>query len=203
MTSVMKTASTLPAPLSAASTPSCSPSRQVRLIDATSEGGNRADQDNANDANTDLTIDFGFVGAKASTFSSNRQAINGLNGQNGPTQNGDTDTFNNLVEYALCQNPASGVQPSPAFCARLNAGTNPADGKVEAFYTRRAGGGQSDITYTLEVLNELSQSPTGWRASTLTPTITANGDGTERVYYPSLEQDPAFAVPITGSSVSR
>ena len=161
-------------------------------IDATSEGGTRADQDNANDANTDLTIDFGFVGAKASTFSY-WQAINGLNGQNGPTQNGDTDTFNNLVEYALCQNPASGVQPTPAFCARLNAGTNPADGKVEAFYTRRAGGGQSDITYTLEVLNELSQSPTGWRASTLTPTITANGDGTEKVYYPSLELDPAFA----------
>ena len=161
-------------------------------IDATSEGGTRADQDNANDANTDLTIDFGFVGAKASTFSY-WQAINGLNGQNGPTQNGDTDTFNNLVEYALCQNPASGVQPTPAFCARLNAGTNPGDGKVEAFYPRRAGGGQSDITYTLEVLNELSQSPTGWRTSTLTPTITANGDGTEKVYYPSLELDPAFA----------
>lgn len=161
-------------------------------IDATSETGSRADQDNANDANADLTIDFGFVGAKASNFTY-WQAINGLNGQNQPGQNGDTDTYNNLVEYALCQNPGSGVQQSPAFCARLNAGANPTDGKVEAFYTRRAGGGQGDITYTLEVLRELNQSPTGWLTSSLTPTITSNGDGSEKVFYPNLELDPAFA----------
>ncbi|MBL9143555.1 MAG: carboxypeptidase regulatory-like domain-containing protein [Verrucomicrobiaceae bacterium] len=161
-------------------------------IDATSETGLRADVDNANDANTDLTIDFGFVGAKASTFAY-WQAINGLNGQNQPGQNGDTDTYNNLVEYALCMNPGSGVQPSPAFCVRLNAGTNPVDGKVEAFYTRRAGGGQGDITYTLEILRELSQSPSGWATSTLTPVVTNNGDGTEKVFYPNLELEPVFA----------
>jgi uncharacterized repeat protein (TIGR01451 family) len=164
----------------------------TEAIDATSEGGSRADQDNAADSNTDLTIDFGFVGAKAATFSY-WQAINSLNGQNGATQNGDTDTFNNVVEYALCQNPASGVQPAPAFCTRLNAGANASDGKVEAFYSRRAGGGQGDITYTLQVLRELSQSPSGWVASSLTPTVTANGDGTEKVFYPNLELDPLFA----------
>ena len=161
-------------------------------IDAISENGLVADADNAFDANNDLTIDFGFVGAKPATFSY-WQAVNGLNGQNQPGQNGDTDSYNNLVEYALCMNPGSGVQPSPAFCVRLNAGTNPADGKVEAFYTRRAGGGQGDITYTLEILRELSQSPSGWTTSTLTPVVTDNGDGTEKVFYPNLELEPVFA----------
>ena len=161
-------------------------------IDAISENGLVADADNAFDANNDLTIDFGFVGAKPATFSY-WQAVNGLNGQNQPGQNGDTDTYNNLIEYALCMNPGSGVQPSPAFCVRLNAGTNPTDGKVEAFYTRRAGGGQGDITYTLEILRELSQSPSGWTTSTLTPVVTDNGDGTEKVFYPNLELEPVFA----------
>ena len=160
-------------------------------IDATSENGLRADQDNANDGNTDLTIDFGFVGAKAATFSY-WQAINGLNGQNQPAQNADTDTYNNLLEYALCQDPATGVQTKPGFCARLNAGANANDGKVEAFFIRRTGGGQQDITYTLEVLPELSQSPSGWTASTLTPVIMPNPDGTEKVFFSDLALDPVF-----------
>ena len=160
-------------------------------IDATSETGLNADQDNTSDSNTDLTVDFGFIGAKPSTFNY-WQAINTLGGKNLPGQNADTDTYNNILEYALCLNPASGVQTSPAFCARLNAGTTPADGRVEAFYLRRAGGGQQDITYAIEVLRDLSQSPAGWRTSSLTPTIINNGDGTEKVYFGNMEQDPTF-----------
>ena len=48
-------------------------------IDATTETGLNADQDNASDANTDLTIDFGFIGAKPSTFNY-WQAVNSLGG---------------------------------------------------------------------------------------------------------------------------
>ena len=161
-------------------------------IDSTTENGKVADGDNVADANIDFTIDIGFIGAKPANIAF-WQAVNGLNGQNGPAQNADTDTYGNLLEYALCLNPATGVQEGPAFCTRLNPGTNPADGKVEAFYHRRAGGGQQDITYTLEVLPELEQSPVGWTTSSLTPVITDLGDGTEKVYYPDLALEPAFA----------
>lgn len=161
-------------------------------IDAISESGFRADLDNANDANTDLTIDFGFVGGKAATFGY-WQAIHGLNGQNQADQNADTDTYGNVLEYALCLKPDTGVQEKMAFCARLNPGQSASEGKPEAFYNRRSGGGQQDITYSLEVLSELHQSPQGWVSSSLTPMVTDNGDGTEKVYYADLSQEPAFA----------
>jgi hypothetical protein len=110
-----------------------------------------------------------------------------------PAQNADTDTYGNLLEYALCQNPATGVQKALRSAPASTPAPNPADGKVEAFYHRRAGGGQQDITYTLEVLPELEQSPVGWTTSSLTPVITDLGDGTEKVYYPDLALEPAFA----------
>jgi len=161
-------------------------------IDAISESGKKADADNTADANYDLTIDFGFLGAKPDNYAF-WQTVNGLNGQNLPAQNPDTDTYGNVVEYALCLKPDTGVQEKVGFCARLNPGTNPEDGLVEAFYNRRAGGGQQDITYTLEVLADLSQAPQGWTASSLTPTIISNGDGSEKVHYANLAADPIFA----------
>lgn len=161
-------------------------------IDAISESGFRADSDNANDANIDLTVDLGFVGGKAATFGY-WQAIHDLNGQNQADQNADADTYSNVFEYALCLKPDTGVQEKTAFCARLNPGQSANEGKPEAFYNRRTGGGQQDITYRLEVLAELNQSPQGWISSSLTPVVTDNGDGTEKVHYADLSLEPLFA----------
>lgn len=161
-------------------------------IDAGSETGKKADYDNEADANTDLTIDFGFLGSKPNNYAF-WQAVNTLNGQNQPGQNPDTDTYNNVLEYALCLKPDSGVQEKVALCTRLNTGAKAEEGRVEVFYNRRSGGGQQDVTYTLEVLRELSQSPQGWTTSTLTPTIIDNGDSTEKVYYSRLEDEALFA----------
>ena len=155
-------------------------------IDATSETGSRADQDNVNDANTNLTIDFGFDSGKPATFGY-WQMIHPLGGQNQAGQNPDSDTFGNVLEYALGLSPDSGTQGSP-----LHVSFNPVTNHVEAYYIRRKNGGQQDITYTFETLPELNQSPAGWRPTTLTPTITPEGDCHEKVFFDGVEIDGAF-----------
>jgi uncharacterized repeat protein (TIGR01451 family) len=155
-------------------------------IDATSETGSRADQDNVTDANTNLTIDFGFDSGKPATFGY-WQMIHPLNGQNQAGQNPDSDTYSNVLEYALGLPPDSGTQGSP-----LHVSINPQTNHVEAYYIRRKNGGQQDITYTFETLPELSQSPAGWRTTTLTPTIKPEGNCHEKVFFDGVETDGAF-----------
>ncbi|WP_208300297.1 SdrD B-like domain-containing protein [Prosthecobacter fusiformis] len=154
--------------------------------DSTGENGTRADQDNAADTNTDLTIDFGFASGPPPDFAS-WQSVHPLGGQNGAGQNADGDTYGNLLEYALNLAADSGLQESP-----LTVYLNPETDHVEAYYVRRKGGGQTDVTYALEVLPELSQSPGGWVLSTMTPVITPVGNCMEKVLFTSVETDPTF-----------
>jgi len=155
-------------------------------IDATGETGSRADQDNAADANTDLTIDFGFASGPPPSFAA-WQSVHPLNGQNGADQNADGDTYSNLLEYALNLPADTGTQQTPLTVA-LNATTD----QVEAWYVRRKGGGQTDVTYTFEVLTELNLSPGGWQASSLTPIITPVGDCMEKVLYTGIQSESVF-----------
>lgn len=111
--------------------------------------------------------------------------INGF----GPTpgSNGDNDCYTDLVEYALNLNGSSGVQTTPAFRGVRNGLT----GRLDVSFNRVAGG-LSDVTYTLMGIGSLANSPAGWTALSLTPVVTANGDGTETVTYADVESDPLF-----------
>ena len=80
---------------------------------------------------------------------------------------------------------AGGDGVSSAFWVSKNAGT----GKME-FHLRRRHGGQGDLSYTLQVLPDLSGVP--WTDSSVVPVLVNNGDGTETVTFGSLDDDPAL-----------
>jgi hypothetical protein len=108
--------------------------------------------------------------------------------QTAPGENRDGDLYDNLLEYALCLDPGTGTpllvsDPTKrgGFC--VDAGT----GMLDAFFTRPLGG-ISDVTYTLEVSPALGN-PTMWTdVTSVSPTITSNGDGSETVRYVDLEK---------------
>ena len=60
------------------------------------------------DAYTDLTVDFGFVAGKATSFGGWQQQ-NPLAGQNGPNDDPDGDGVTNLAEFAFCYDPSSSI----------------------------------------------------------------------------------------------
>jgi len=107
-----------------------------------------------------------------------------LGGQNGLGDNPDGDQSSNLIEYAFAADPASGA--GSVFCL-VNSLTDP--NAIDAVYTRTAGG-PLDVTYRLEAIPDLGQSPVGWVTVMLAPQdvqITSNGDGTETVRILNLE----------------
>lgn len=105
-----------------------------------------------------------------------------------PGSNGDGDCYTDLVEYALNLNPGSGVQTTPAFRGVRNTLT----GKLDVSFNRAAGSVQ-DVAYTLMGLRDPKDSPVGWTALSLVPSITNNGDGSETVTYADVESDPYFS----------
>lgn len=155
--------------------------------DNDTELGDDAASDNSGDNDTDLTIDLGFVVTPPGGTYSAWQMDHPLGGQSGPTQNPDGDLWNNLLEYGLNSDPATGVDATPPFAVTYNRATS----KFEATFTRREGS-YSDVFYTLQLLRSLGESPAGWAAATVNPTVTPNGDGTETVTFTSLEADTYF-----------
>ncbi|GEP41717.1 hypothetical protein BGE01nite_10080 [Brevifollis gellanilyticus] len=104
-----------------------------------------------------------------------------------PGSNGDGDCYTDLVEYALNLNPGTGVQTTPAFRGVRNTLT----GKLDVSFNRISGG-PDDVTYALMGIGALVNSPAGWNALSIIPTVTDNGDGTETVTYADVESDPFF-----------
>lgn len=124
------------------------------------------------------------------------QDQNPLGGQNGPTQNPDGDISNNLVEYAFGLDPASGA--GNPFCLVSSLAN---DGKIDAVYTRTAGGAL-DVNYEVQTISSLTLSPGGWTTVSLAPanfTVTNNGDGSETVRILDLQSLSGF----TGSGFIR
>jgi hypothetical protein len=106
-----------------------------------------------------------------------------LGGNTGTGGNPDGDRYKNLLEYAFCMPPHSGVRKP--FC--LVSSTSVA-GAVDGVYSRTAGGPQ-DVTYVLEHTAALGN-PTVWSSVTLNGTntvVTNNGNGTESVRIIDLE----------------
>ncbi|MBX7211274.1 MAG: hypothetical protein K1X78_23405 [Verrucomicrobiaceae bacterium] len=154
---------------------------------ATYESGQQSATDDADDANTDLTRDFAFrTPAKPSTFTA-WQAANPLGGDNGPIANPDHDASANLLEYATCLPPDSGLNSASAFRVTYNF----AQARFEAAL-RRPLGGQQDLIFGLEG----STDPTlagGWTPLGTEPAVTNNGDGTEAVSFNSFNTSPAYS----------
>jgi hypothetical protein len=106
-----------------------------------------------------------------------------LVGATGTGANPDGDRYGNLLEYAFCMPPHSGVRKP--FCLVSSASV---PGKIDGVYSRTAGGAQ-DVTYVLEHTAALGN-PTVWSSVVLNGTntvVTNNGNGTESVRIIDLE----------------
>jgi large repetitive protein len=106
-----------------------------------------------------------------------------LGGLTGPTDNPDGDRYSNLLEYAFCMPPHSGIRKP--FCLTSSVTV---EGGVDGVYSRTAGGAK-DVIYQLELAQTLG-SPTVWTSLLLdnsNTTVTSNGDGTETVRISNLE----------------
>lgn len=155
--------------------------------DGGTESGIQAASDNADDANGDLTVDFGFRDPpKPSTFVA-WQAQNPLSGNNGPDDNPDSDGGANLLEYALCLPPDSGLNGPSNFHLDCDLVVF----QFDAVFIRPLGGLQ-DVVFTLEGISDLSQAAGGWQALGIVPEVANNGDGGETVRFNDLASDPVF-----------
>lgn len=151
------------------------------------ELGQQGSSDDAHDDSTDLTQDFGFIDVTdtPATFAQWKQQ-HGITGQgNG---NADHDAHDDLFEYAL---GTSGSNDSAQFTVDDQHQTGQTN-----IVLRRRHGSQSDIVFKVQVCPDLSGAQGGWTATTITPVITVNTDGTETLTFPNVTTDPA----LTGSS---
>ncbi len=118
------------------------------------------------------------------------QYANQLSGQNGATQDPDGDGVTNLEEFAFCFNPSSGINGSCSLRITRNG-----DGTIDALMRRVVGA--TGITYQLEYIADLTSSGAsgaGWTdVTTISPTVTSNGDGTETARYLNLATIPALS----------
>ena len=106
-----------------------------------------------------------------------------LGGQTGWDQNPDGDRYINLLEYAFCMPPHSGIRDP--FCT---VASQQVQGGIDGVFSHTANGPQ-DITYVLEYSAALGN-PTSWTPITLDATntvVTNNGDGSEKVRVIDLE----------------
>ncbi len=158
-----------------------------------SESGISGASDDLRDSMIDLTRDFGFVDATSLPPTFAQWLASHAGAGSLPTGNTDGDAWNNLLEYAFGGDPAGGSNPVSAFAAVENTAT----GEMNVVIRRRHGG-QSDLTYTVQVLAGLQQSPGSWQATSLTPAIVNNGDGTETLTFGPFETDAALAGSLTG-----
>jgi protocatechuate 3,4-dioxygenase beta subunit len=152
--------------------------------------------DNAKDADYNLTIDFGFKAATAGAPLAQRErntvtVAAGDSTQTSPesttfaswqndhpgaaTDDADSDSAANLLEYAMGSNPDSGTS-QPGFKLTTDAAT----GRVDAVVIRPTGG-RSDVRYVLSAKADARS--TTWTRLSLTPAFTQNNNGTETLRY--------------------
>jgi uncharacterized repeat protein (TIGR01451 family) len=117
------------------------------------------------------------------------QYNNPLGGQNGPAQNPDGDAHDNLQEFAFKLNPSSGVTGG---VWPLQVVHNKADGTIDAKVRRVTG--LTGVLLKLQGIAALSSSPSGWfDITTIMPSVTTNGDGSETLLYANLAQVAALS----------
>ena len=170
-------------------------------VDEAAETGFLATSDNGSDADTDLTLDFGFVTAPGGPSGSTMrrdlsgssaspssfaawQTQNGMGGLNNPNDDPDFDGLSNLMEYALGSAADHGLH-----AARFVLETNAA---IDAIVTRPAGD-HADLRYTLEGSSDL----TAWTALTITPVVTTNANQTQTLRYANVDGMPFLRLKVT------
>ena len=144
---------------------------------ADGETGKDSTSDDANDDNTDLTIDFGFKEGKVDLYTNWKTDQFGVTTTNvDPGENFDSDLHSNLIEYAFCLDPITGT--GNPMCLEPRTG-----GGYDLVFHRRLGS-LSDITYCILDIEDLALSPAGWDETELgslpgtTPvTVTPQVDG--------------------------
>ena len=118
------------------------------------------------------------------------QYANPLGGKNGPTDDPDGDGVSNLEEFAFRYNPGSGLNGGCPLEVVVNG-----DGTIDALVRRVEA--ISGVTYNLEFISGLASSGAngaGWTdVTTITPTVTSNGDGTETALYHDLATVPGLS----------
>jgi SdrD B-like domain/Putative Ig domain len=140
------------------------------------EGGKDNASDDADDNNTDLTIDFAF--RKPLSFTEWVQA-HGYTGPAAlPEANPDGDGYTNAQEFAFCFPPESGLNPGCPLSFQLNL-----DGSIDVRLL--AISDAIGVTYRLDGAADLARAsgavPTAWFnvGTTITPTVVKNPNGTE------------------------
>ena len=113
------------------------------------------------------------------------QAQHGLSGNNSASGNLDSDGADNLMEYALGTDPASGVQPVSHF--RLDA--TPA---IDAVLIRQQQG-HNDLHYIVEGSIDAKQ----WTKLSITPTTSSSGDE-ETLRFAAISTDSVFSASTVG-----
>ena len=121
------------------------------LNSATADGAGQFTDIAVDDA-TDEAVPFTPENQKAGTYDEFVTEF-GLTGTND-----DQDIYSNAFEFATCLDPTDG-QNKKAFCFDYNA----AEGRFDANYLRRSPI-PAGVTYTLEGLDDLRNSPAGWTA---------------------------------------
>ncbi|MES2593681.1 MAG: GEVED domain-containing protein, partial [Verrucomicrobiota bacterium] len=160
---------------------------------STAESGFEGFVDDANDSNSDMTLDLGLISTNGSGFPlayRERQGRISTPSDNTTTSQTystwtaahtsaeDQDLYPALVEYALDTDPADGRSGSGAFRIEVTAA-----GHVDVLFTRPANG-RADIRHELES----SLGGVEWSAVSLTPAMSIGSDGRQIVRYAAVDE---------------
>jgi hypothetical protein len=146
------------------------------VASADTDGGDPATTAVEIDDAAEANVNFSQT-VEVSTFAQ-WQEKNGLDGENGAKQNPDGDLSDNLLEYALGTDGASGMAER-----RFRVEEDAQTGSVDALLTRPVTG-REDIRYILEGAVALGE---GWSAVGIAPDVTMNDDGTKTLRFPGLD----------------
>lgn len=151
------------------------------------ESGFDAQSDDFADANIDTTIDFALTPTLQPPTFALWVLANPLDGLNEPEDDPDGDCLPNFAEFAFALNPASALDDNNRRPLELLAAAG------DSLHAQvRMVSGIEGITYTLEAIADLTQSPAGWFPVEMVPTLANLEDGAQLATYTGLESVPGL-----------
>jgi Putative Ig domain/SdrD B-like domain len=151
---------------------------------ATGETGKDPTLDDADDDNTDLTIDFGF--RKPATYCEFVLAQNLIGADALPIANPDGDLYTNVLEFLFCYPPKSGLNPGCPLSLTLNP-----DQTIDICL--RGVTGVQGTTPSLQATASLT--PTAWVnvGTAIVPVVSQSPDGLSLTCWRNVELTPGLA----------
>jgi hypothetical protein len=136
---------------------------------------------------SDTSIGFGFLATLHPLTWPAWQLRNGGLQDTSVSGNPDGDLYSNLLEFAFGLDAKSGIAARPP----VRIEVDPITQRIDLCVDRVTG--TSGLTFTVELLSDLANSPAGWiDAVGLTPVITPRPDDTEEVRYQDIASHPAL-----------